>query len=163
MNQRASALDLSAEKIDLKFRQFVARTSVAKELAFLGQGVLDVQEEAFHSLLFQLRAAVLTEELPPETFTATGHVTFEVPASTWQMWKMRHATCWYARRLVARWPVRYEEDPGGRGADLACTASLDRWRTYPYSRVLQDHFGAPVHAHTIRDIRWDPQHITPEV
>jgi hypothetical protein len=115
------------------------------------------RELVFDQLLFQLRTKILSDDLPPEQFTARDHVTFEVPTSTWQMWKKRHAHRWYARRLVARWPVRYEPDPDGRGADAACTFNLERWRAYPKARVQlpTDQFGAPVLFHAIRDLRWD--------
>ncbi len=89
--------------------------------------------------------------------TARDRVTFEVPASTWQMWKKRHAQRWYARRLVARWPVRYEPDPEGRGMDAVCTFNLERWRSYPRAQVQlpRDRFGDAVRVHAVRDLRWD--------
>lgn len=77
--------------------------------------------------------------------------------STWQAWKKRHANRWYARRLVARWPVRYEPDPDGRGTTAVCTFDLERYRTYPRARVQlpHDQFGQAYLAHGIRNVRWD--------
>lgn len=154
--------DLSSERITLAFKQYATQVAVGEEV-FFQRADLRVQHEVFGQLLFQLRAHVLADDLPPEEFTARSNVTFEIPASTWQMWKKRHAGRWYARRLVARWPVRYEPDPDGRGTTAVCTASLERWRAYPRARVElpPDRFGAPVLLHAIRDQRWSLDPIPP--
>lgn len=147
----------STETITLKFKQFAARILVAEDVLLFANAEVRVQEEVFGQLAYQLRTRVLTDDLPPQEFTAQTAVVFEVPASTWQMWKKRHATRWYARRLVARWPVRYEPDPDGRGTTAICTASLERFRAYPRAQVQvpTDRFGAPVLFHSVRDLRWD--------
>jgi hypothetical protein len=79
------------------------------------------------------------------------------------MWKKRHARRWYARRLVARWPVRYGPDPDRRGTNAVCTFDLARWRTYPRARVQlpRDRFGAPVLVHAILDLQWHYDGETP--
>lgn len=140
--------------VTLAFKQFAAHTAVSEDVAMNLD--VSVQREVFGQLLFQLRAKVLADDLPPKEFTARQHITYEVPTSSWQMWKKRHARRWYARRLVARWPVRYEPDPDGRGTDAVCTFDLERFRTYPRARVqLPPHqFGMPVLAHTIRGPWW---------
>ncbi len=147
----------TAEQVTLAFKNFAAQVAVDDEIFFGNADIRVQQDMVYNQLLVQLRARVLADDLPPETFTARDRVTFEVPASTWQMWKKRHAHRWYARRLVARWPVRYEPDPDGRGADAVCTANLERWRSYPRARVQlpPDRYGNPVLHHVIRDIRWD--------
>jgi hypothetical protein len=148
--------DTSPEAIALTFKRYAAQVAVSEDFFFGGAELSVQQEMVFNHLVFQLRAKILTDDLPPEEFTARDHVTFEVPTSTWQMWKKRHARRWYARRLVARWPVRYEPDPDGRGADAVCTFDLARWRAYPRARVPlpQSQFGDPVLFHSTRDIRW---------
>ncbi|MGW4889621.1 hypothetical protein [Streptomyces murinus] len=142
-------------RVLLAFKQFAAQVAVDEHLAT----DLDVRvhrEVVFGQLLYQLRAKVLSDDLPPEHFTARQRVAYEVPASTWQMWKKRHAHRWYARRLVARWPVRYELDPDGRGTDAVCTFDLERYRLYPRARVQlpRDRFGVEVLAHSVQDVRW---------
>lgn len=89
--------------------------------------------------------------------TARTAAVFAVPTSTWQMWKKRHAARWYARRIVARWPVRYEPDPDGRGTTAVCTANLARFRAYPRAKVQVPaaQIGDPVLFHSVRDLRWD--------
>lgn len=141
-------------RVALTFKQY-AQQYVADEELLLNLDA-SVQRGLFGQYLYQLKARVLADDLPPEQFTARHHVRYEVPASTWQMWKKRHAHRWYARRLVARWPVRYEPDPDFRGTDAVCTFNLERWRAYPRARVHlpQDRFGAPVLVHAIRDLRW---------
>ena len=146
---------INESRIELTFKSFAQRFAIDEGL-LLDMDV-SVQREIFGHFAVQFRTRILTDDLPPEQFTARQRVTYEVPASSWQMWKKRHAHRWYARRLVARWPVRYEPDPDGRGTDAACTFDLERYRTYPRARVQlpPDQFGRAVLAHGIRNIRWD--------
>ncbi|SHI66585.1 hypothetical protein [Streptomyces sp. 3214.6] len=143
------------DRLVLTFKQY-AQQFLASEELFLDLDVR-VQRELFGQYLFQLRTKILADDLPPVQLTRRTRVPYEVPASTWQTWKKRHARRWYARRLVARWPVRYEQDPDGRGADAVCTFDLERYRIYPQARVElpYDQFGPAYLAHGIRNIRWD--------
>lgn len=142
------------ETVTLTWKRYVQQFMVDEDL------LLDIdvamQRAMFGSVVCQLRTRILADDLPPEEFVARQRVVFEVPASTWQMWKKRHARRWYARRLVARWPVRYEPDPDGRGTEAVCTFDLERYRTYPRARVRlpQERFGAPVLVHAVRDLQW---------
>jgi hypothetical protein len=142
------------DRVELTFKRYAQQFLVNEEL-FLDVDA-QVQHEIFGQYLFQFRTRILTDDLPPKQITERTRITHEVPASSWQMWKKRHAKRWYARRLVARWPVRYEPDPDGRGTDAVCTFDLERYRTYPRARVQlpRDRFGASVLAHGIRDVRW---------
>lgn len=142
------------DTITLTWKRYAQQVLVNEDL--LLDVDVAVQRDLFGSVAYQFRTKVLADDLPPEQFTARTHVTYEVPASTWQMWKKRHAHRWYARRLVARWPVRYMPDPDRRGIDAVCTFNLERYRTYPRARVQlpRDRFGDAVLAHGIRDLRW---------
>jgi hypothetical protein len=144
--------DLST--VELTFKRYAQQFTVDENFPF--DVDVAVQRGFFGSMAVQFRAKILADDLPPEEFTARQHVQFEIPASTWQMWKKRHAQRWYARRLVARWPVRYEPDPDRRGTDAVCTFNLERWRSYPQARVHlpRDRFGDAVRVHAIRDLRW---------
>ncbi|MEU4173261.1 hypothetical protein AB0F46_41285 [Streptomyces sp. NPDC026665] len=144
-----------AERLALVFKTYAVQWTVAEEL-LLDLDVVVRREDFFGQYLFQLRTRILADELPPHRLTERTRVPFEVPASTWQMWKARHARRWYARRLVVRWPVLYGPDPDGRGTDAVCTFDLERYRTYPRARVQlpQDRFGAEVLAHSIRGLNW---------
>ncbi|MFJ6841393.1 hypothetical protein ACIQRE_01850 [Streptomyces griseoluteus] len=146
---------IDTSRVELRFRQFAAQMAMDEHLG-IDLDVNVLREEIFGHLLFQLRARVLSDDLPPQRLTARQRVTFEVPASTWQMWKARHGRRWYARRLVARWPVRYEPDPDGRGTEAVCSFDLERYRLYPRARVVlpPDQFGMAVHAHTLRGPWW---------
>lgn len=142
------------DTVALTWKRYAQQFTVSEDL------LLDidvaVQRDLFGSVAYQFRTKILADDLPPEQFTARTRVTYEVPTSTWQMWKKRHARRWYARRLVARWPVRYQPDPDGRGIDAECTFNLERYRLYPRARVQlpRDGFGDAVLAHGIRDIHW---------
>lgn len=142
-------------RIELRFKRYAQQFTVDQD--FLLGVDASIRDDFFGHCLFQLKTKILTDDLPPETFTARDRVVYEIPASTWQMWKKRHAHRWYVRRLVARWPVHYAPDPDGRGTDAVCTFNLERYRTYPRARVAlpQDRFGAPVYVHAIRDLRWN--------
>ena len=141
------------ERVALTFKRFAQQFLVGEEI-YLDVDAT-VRQEVFGQYLFQLRTMILTDDLPPQRLTESTRVQFEVPTSSWQMWKKRHARRWYARRLVARWPVSYELDPDGRGADAVCTFDLERYRTYPQARVqLPREFGMTVLAHGIRNVRW---------
>ncbi|MCZ4509964.1 hypothetical protein O3Q52_17515 [Streptomyces sp. ActVer] len=146
--------ELISSEVALTFKRYALQQVVNAELNL--EVDASIREHIWGDMVYQLKAAVLADELPPETFTARDRVTYEVPASTWQMWKKRHARRWYARRLVARWPVRYEPDPDHRGAHAVCTFNLERWRAYPQSKVYlpRDRFGDAVLGHSIRDLRW---------
>ncbi|MET7477975.1 hypothetical protein ABZT17_26910 [Streptomyces sp. NPDC005648] len=145
---------LNEERFVLNFKQYAQQFMVGEEI-FLDLDV-SMQREIFGQYLFQLRTKILADDLPPEQLTQRTRVPYEVPASTWQIWKKRHAATWYARRLVARWPVRYEPDPDGRGTDAVCTFDLERFRIYPRARVQlpPDRFGMEILAHGIRNVRW---------
>jgi hypothetical protein len=145
---------INESSVTLTFKRYAQQFLVNEEL--LLDLDVSVQREVFGQYLFQIRTKILSDDLPPHTLAERTRVTFEVPASTWQMWKKRHARRWYARRLVARWPVRYEPDPDGRYADAVCSFDLERFRTYPRARVQlpRDQFGMEVLAHGIRNIRW---------
>lgn len=144
-----------SSEIILALKKFTAHQTVDMNILY-DIGIDTASHFMADQLVAVLRARVLADDLPPETFTARDRVTFEVPASTWQMWKKRHADRWYARRIVARWPVRYEPDPDRRGALAVCTFNLERWRAYPQSKVYlpRDRFGDAVLGHSIRDLRW---------
>ncbi|MHC3474661.1 hypothetical protein ACYF6T_39030 [Streptomyces sp. 7R007] len=146
---------IDESRIELTFKTFAQRFAIEEGL-LLDMDV-SVQREVFGHFAFQFRTRILSDDLPPHMLAQRTRVAFEVPASTWQMWKKRHARRWYARRLVARWPVRYEPDPDGRHADAVCSFNLERFRTYPRAQVQlpHDRFGAEVLAHGIRNIRWD--------
>lgn len=146
---------IDENSIALTFKRYAMDFAADQEL-FLDLDV-SVQQQFFGQYLFRFRTQILADDLPSEQLTQRTRVPYEVPASTWEMWKKRHAHRWYARRLVARWPVRYEPDPDGRGTDALCKFDLERYRTYPQAQVQlpHDRFGQAYLAHGIRNVRWD--------
>jgi len=145
---------IDESRIELTFKSFAQRFAIEEGL-LLDMDVR-VQREMFGHFAVQFRAKILADDLPPEQVTARQRVAYEVPASTWQNISRCHASRWYARRLVARWPVRYEPDPDGRGADAVCTFELERFRAYPQAnvRLPRDQFGPEVLSHVLRGPNW---------
>lgn len=145
----------SPESLALNFKRYIARYAVDEGL-FLDMDASVQHDVAFDHLVLQLRAKVLSDDLPPEHFTARRSVVHQVPAGTWQTWKARHARRWYASWLVRRRPVRYEPDPDGRSTELTCTFDLERYRLYPHARVVPppNTFGPAVLVHEIRNLDW---------
>lgn len=141
------------EAVALIFKRYAQQFTVDEDLML--DIDVSVQREFFGQFAVRFQTKILADDLPPEQFTARQHITYEIPASTWQMWKKRHAHRWYARRLVARWPVRYGPDPERRGTDAVCAFNLERYRTYPRSRLrMPEQLGRAVLVHAIRDTRW---------
>lgn len=141
-------------RVALTFKRYAEQFMVDEGL--LLDVDVSVQQEFFGSLVYRFRTKILTDDLPPERLVQRTRVPYEVPASTWQMWKARHARRWYARRLVARWPVRYGLDPDGRGADAVCSFDLERYRTYPRAQLrMPERLGQAVLVHAVRDVGWE--------
>ncbi|MGW3152733.1 hypothetical protein [Streptomyces sp. NPDC001089] len=148
---------IDEERVTLRFKRYAMDFAIEEGL--LLDLDVSVQQRFIGQQVFRIQTRILADDLPPHLLTERTRVPYEVPASTWQMWKARHARRWYARRLVARWPVRYGPDPDGRGADALCTFNLERFRTYPQARVQlpPDRFGMEVLQHGITNLRWDVQ------
>ena len=87
------------DEVVLAFKRYAQQFTVAEGLFF--DVDVAIQRGIFGDFAVQFRAKILADDLPPESFTARKHVTYEVPASTWQMWKKRHA-CRNIMRCVAR-------------------------------------------------------------
>lgn len=119
----------------------------------VGQGAYDFLRD---QVTVRMVTHVLTDELPPETVTYHTSVTHEIPASTWQMWKLRHGKRWYARRFVEKWPVQYSGHPENRQVGVTATIDLERFRTYPQApyRAADWGLGRTVLHHSIRNLRW---------
>lgn len=149
---------LETERVAMQFRKFGQQ--IAVDAGIMAEMDLTVGQDSAMSFLrdeimVRMVAKILTDDLPPETVTKTTRVDCEIPASTWQMWKLIHAERWYARRLVDKWPVRYAPHPEMRQIPVTCTFTLERYRAYPKARVTSPVLGQPVLFHTIRGEHWD--------
>lgn len=130
------------DRIEARFKQYVMHQVVDEGILF------DVEPAVIHDawgdLVFGLKAKILSDDLPPQTVTKKTFVHYRVPASTWQMFKKRHAQSWWLWRLVERRPVEYSVDPDGRGEYAVCTLNLERFRVYPESRLKASEHGRMV-------------------
>jgi hypothetical protein len=107
----------------------------------------ELRDDIRQMMIHKLEAAVLTERLIDEDYTAS---TF-VPASWWQHWKLDHPRL---RRLIwcseARRPVQMTE--------RTLTVHLDRLALRPYSTIAMPTLG-PVVYHESAQHSWDPRRV----
>lgn len=142
------------EKHQLRWQQ-CAQQIVLDEGLFLRPEISLVERrEVLGQFLLRMVTHILTDELPPETVRQSTFLKHEVPASTWQMFKKRHADSWWLRRLVARWPVEYVQDWDGRGTQAICEFDLRQYHTYPRANIVHDRLGSPVLKIAIGSPRW---------
>lgn len=134
-----------SEEIEARFKRYVLTQAADRDFMFDVEP--SMHEEFWGGMVFRLKAILLSDDLPPEEIEEREFVRYEVPSSTWQAFKKRHASSWYLKRLVARHPVRYEPDPDGRGECAVCTVRLERYRIYPESRLRERDHGAAVRLH----------------
>lgn len=134
------------QQIELRFKQYIVHQVIDEGILFDVEPM--VMDSIWGDMTFRLKAQLVCDDLPPELVRESVRIVYEVPASTWQMWKKRHAAAWYARRLVARWPVRYEKDPDGLGEVATCEINLQRFQAYPESRLRASDHGRAVRLHT---------------
>jgi hypothetical protein len=100
-------------------------------------------------LIRSVTAEVLAEKLPPERVERSQTFGIDFPASPFQHWKQKHATRWWLRRFVRRWPVRTER----LTREARLTVNLERYRTYPEANYVlpPDKFGAPYRVAVLRE------------
>ena len=140
------------EQIEVKFKRYVMMQTIDQDVMFDVDP--SVHESFWGDMVFRLKASILSDDLPPETVEERRFVRYEVPASTWQAFKKRHAGSWYLKALVARRPVRYEPDPDHRGEYAVCKFNLERYRVYPESRLRASDHGRMVRLHDYRADWW---------
>lgn len=156
--KRLTPEDFQSAKVTMEFKRFAQQ--IAVDAGVMAEMNISVsQDDAYNFLrdqvMVRMVTKLLTDDLPPEHIEKSTHVAVEIPTSTWQMWKLRHGKRWYARKLVARWPVKYGPHPEGRKVMATCEFDLARYRAYPQARVQSPTLGNAVMFHTIENIRWD--------
>lgn len=153
-----SAQEQRIEQYELRFKKFAHQQMVAMELLLEPEASIAV-DMVMDTAVMRLTTRVLADDLPPEHFEARQYIAYEVPSSTWQAWKARHARRWYAAWLVRRRPVRYELDPDGRGINAVCSFDLLRFRAYPQARIERprDRFGQATLHHMIQGPWWNEE------
>jgi hypothetical protein len=69
-----------------------------------------------------------------------------VPTTAWQMFKYRHKSSWWLKRVVKRWPVKTEE------WFTKQTVDVDTYATFPNADydLLQARLGEPVRLDLLR-------------
>lgn len=83
----------------------------------------------------RIEAYVLSEHLADDVYQQTFH--YDVPKSTWQMFKQSHAASWWLGWLVSLWPVKQET----RSFETA--VKVERYVNYPESHIKIPGLGHP--------------------
>ncbi len=98
-----------------------------------------------NEMLYEIRVKVLAHNFEQHTHTVTVPVTFDHPATWWQMFKRAHFPDW----LLHRFPVQYvEETKNGKRA-----VTFKKYATYPSADIAlpPQTFGFPVYRTTIEE------------
>ena len=103
----------------------LGRESAAPLMAAEVRHVLD---HVYDCLVVQMRTNVLGTKLPPHTVTQREIV--QTPATTFQMFKARHASAWWARWFVDRWPVVLQDHV------VVLTATWEQMAIYPWQDLV---------------------------
>jgi hypothetical protein len=116
------------------------------------------QDDLFGGMVYEIRAHVLAEKLPPEQVTKsttiedTQVVNYPTPATWWDHWKVDHADRWWAGWFARRFPPAIEARAKTVEfkRDVTLTVDLQRYRSYPEATfVPPPNLGAPVAIHTL--------------
>lgn len=144
------------QQIALEFKTWVQQRAISEDVVDAMSMDVNLRQTIYGEFLMGIRMRILTDSLPPETVTERRRFTYEIPSSTWQMFKLRNSHQWWLARLVERYPVRYERDPGNRGETVTCSFDLERYRTYPQPKFAlpERRFGKMYFAHEIRNLQW---------
>jgi len=86
-------------------------------------------------MIHRLEGYVLSEHLADDYYDRT--LDLDTPKSTWQMFKMLHATSWWLGWLVNRWPVKYNT------SHHRCVVKVGRYVNYPEAHVPIRNLGHP--------------------
>jgi hypothetical protein len=114
-----------------------------------------IQDDLTRSWIARVRGDILAKRLPDRGHTVAREFTYAVPASTWQMFKQRHAGAWWLRWLVDRRPA--QELTVSRSAVL--TVDISDYVAFPWQTAvnLGDTWGQAVRVPVItEDWTWMP-------
>jgi hypothetical protein len=95
----------------------------------------EMMDLAVDEHIHRLEAMVLSEHLADDYYDRT--LDLDTPKSTWQMFKMLHATSWWLGWLVNRWPVKYNT------THHRCVVKVGRYVNYPEAHVPIRNLGHP--------------------
>lgn len=152
--------DFQAARLELEWKNFGYRMMV--DMGLMLEPEFMIRQDGYDFIRDQItvamRTKVLTDNLPPEIVRDTVTVTFEEPASTWQMWKRNNAGKWYTKwwldKWVGKWPVLMTEHTRQATASL----SLERFRAYPEAQYRASDFrlgSRAVLMHSVSPMNWD--------
>lgn len=122
-------------------RRTLMQRKVAMQHAVSRRARLEVHEDQIlGQLVYRLEDYVLAEKLVGDTKTVHCLSAWEVPTSTWQYFKQRHAESWWLGWLVRRRPVVLDHELQERDHEV----TFERYATYPESILELPELGRPV-------------------
>lgn len=79
--------------------------------------------------MLKFQTHILGQDLPSHTVCKTSSMKF--PTSPWQHFKQKHATSWWMRKFVSKWPVKLDTH------NFSLTATWDQMVTYPWQKHVK--------------------------
>lgn len=150
---------MQTTKLELEWKNFGLQMMVDMNLMLEPEFM--VRQDGYDFIRDQItvamRTKILTDNLPPETVSASKGVLFHEPASTWQMWKRNNQGHWYTWKWLdawlKKWPIQYVQTE--RVATLE--VNLERFRSYPEAQYRASDFrlGKAVLMHNMSNPWWD--------
>lgn len=129
----------------LEWRKFGVSSAVSKELVE-DASVSEVYDHMFDQMVYRMTKFVLGEKIPSMTVKDIQKI--ESPKNPWQHFKMMYVDKWFMRRLVQKWPVKYDIKY------IELTTTWNQYILYPWQKhILKKDMGQPVR------IIEEPQHV----
>lgn len=133
------------QQVALTQLKLAARHYLSREMATLASTVQlnAMVDDMTDHLVFELRARVLAEQLPPQTIRHHVRVTVDDPrfATWWDTFKATYQKRWWMRWRT--WTINYIKTPVTVARSVEVNVR-DHW-TYPRAAIaLPDQFGRPV-------------------
>jgi hypothetical protein len=108
----------------------------------------EVLRTDFDDRLHILEGYVLSEHLADDYYEDTFY--YDVPKSTWQMFKFIHAASWWLGWFVSRWPVK------NNTKSLKTAVQVGRYVNYPEAHIPIKDLGHPYLFETMRPLEpWE--------
>lgn len=131
MTDEAYILDKKILTDQLVRHQWRVGSTVRDSLSYTNTIYADMIDEEVH----RLEARILSEHLADDVYEES--ISYGLPSSTWQMFKLVHAAAWWMRWFVERWPVKKDLKTH------TVAVQVGRYVNYPEAHVAVRDLGHP--------------------